>query len=86
MDGHSYPHCDKVLLYDLKTPKNEMETNIFETILLFAVPEEPREDIKKMKVLAHLYPGIPVLGAVQIDLSGDYQGMDVMAGGDYAAP
>lgn len=84
MDGKFYPHCDKILLYDLKEPSN---LNFFKDFL--ATVADPlfadREDIQDLKVLIHVFVGVPVLGAVKIDVSGIYQGMNVKAGGDYTA-
>lgn len=79
MDGNFYPHCDKVLLYDLKNPNPFMD-------MLAESVGVTRADLKDGKVLAHIYPGIPVLGAVKIDMSGVSSGMNVKAGGDYVAP
>ncbi|MFM8316610.1 MAG: hypothetical protein ACKOA8_20195 [Deltaproteobacteria bacterium] len=84
LDGKFYPHCDKILLYDLKEPAT---VNFFNEFLgTLANPEiSDREDIQDVKVLAHVYVGVPVLGAVKVDVSGIYQGMAVKAGGDYMA-
>ncbi len=84
MDGKFYPHCDKILLYDLKEPAN---LNLFKDLLsVIATPLiDDREDIENLKVLTHIFIGIPVLGAVKVDVSGIYQGMNVKAGGDYIA-
>ena len=84
LDGKFYPHCDKILLYDLKEPAT---VNFFNELLgTLADPEiSDREDIQDVKVLAHVYVGVPVLGAVKVDVSGIYQGMAVKAGGDYMA-
>jgi hypothetical protein len=79
LDGKFYPHCDRVFIYDIQEPP------IFADIL--AVPLEiDRGKLEDVKVLAHIYPGIPVLGAVKIDLTGKYSGMSVKAGGDYFTP
>lgn len=86
LDGHFYPHCDKVLLYDLKQRGQQSPFAFFEEILELAAPSEERGDIQNLHALAHIYPGIPVLGAVKLDLSGVYNGLPVKAGGDYQAP
>ena len=44
------------------------------------------ETIEDMVIVAHVAENVPVLGAVKIDMSGVYQGMDVKVGGDYFAP
>jgi len=85
LDGKFYPHCDKILLYDLREPSilnlfNELLGRIASAGLLAG-----REDIQDLKVLTHIYVGVPVLGAVKVDVSGVYEGMPVKAGGDYMA-
>lgn len=84
LDGKFYPHCDKILLYDLKEPSR---LNMFKDLL--ATVADPgfanREDIQDLKVLTHIFVGVPVLGAVKVDISGIYEGMNVKAGGDYVA-
>jgi hypothetical protein len=84
LDGKFYPHCDKILIYDMKQPG---EFNFFTELLATMVnPEDPdRVDIQDLKALAHIYAGVPVLGAVKVDVSGNYNGMHVKAGGDYIA-
>lgn len=84
MDGKFYPHCDKILLYDLKEPA---DLNMFKDLLALMIDPGSvvREDIQDLKILIHVFSGVPVLGAVKVDVSGIYQGMDVKAGGDYIA-
>lgn len=85
LDGKFYPHCDKILLYDLREPS---VLNLFGDLLGTMVTADRfnfREDIQDLKVLTHIYVGVPVLGAVKVDVSGVYQGMAVKAGGDYMA-
>lgn len=84
LDGKLYPHCDKILLYDLKEPGS---LTLFGDLLASMLHplDVDRSDMEDMKVLAHIYVGVPVLGAVKVDVSGKYQGMDVKAGADYAA-
>jgi len=84
LDGKFYPHCDKILLYDLKEPAS---LNLFKDLLTTIVDPNfgDREDIQDLKVLTHIFVGVPVLGAVKVDVSGIYEGMNVKAGGDYIA-
>lgn len=79
LDGKQYPNCDKVLLYDIQQGHvmNEMMQTFFGS---------ERADVEDLQVLAHVYAGVPVLGAVKIDANGKYQGMAVKAGGDYVSP
>ncbi len=76
LDGKLYPHCDKILLYDIKDSGYADEfTRVFFDL--------DRFDIENLQIVAHIYAGVPVLGAVKIDASGIYQGMNVKAGGDF---
>jgi hypothetical protein len=43
-------------------------------------------DIDDMEITAHIQYGVPVLGAVKMDVSGKYQGQRVKVGADYEAP
>ncbi len=81
MDGKFYPHCDKVLLTDLKKPG----TFLLIRDLLSTMLSTERDNIEDLKVLAHIFVGVPVIGAVKLDVSGVYNGMAVKAGGDYSS-
>ena len=85
LDGKFYPHCDKILLYDLREPNMVNFLNNLLGPIASAEFFDQREDIQDLKVLTHIYVGVPVLGAVKVDVSGIYQGMAVKAGGDYMA-
>jgi hypothetical protein len=52
-------------------------------ILLYDFKDADYDDIQDLQVVAHIYPGVPVLGAVKIDASGKYNGMPVKVGGDF---
>lgn len=79
LDGNYYPNCDRVLLYDLKqTPTAE-----FFSEMLATAHDLTRDQIENLQVVAHIYPGIPVLGGAKIDVSGKYSGMNVKMGADY---
>lgn len=78
LDGKVYKNCDVVLLYDI--------TQVTLANTLFSFAANNGEEIQDLKVLVHIYPGIPVLGGVKIDASGKYNGMNVKAGGDYISP
>lgn len=83
MDGSVYPHCDKILIYDVKIP----EPSEVAKILYSSVGIDPKiankPPIEDLKIKAHLYAGVPVLGAVKLDLSGIVQGMNAKAGFDF---
>ena len=83
IDGSVYPHCDKVLIYDIKID----QLNPFASLIYAAAGLDPsRSDnpqIEDLKLAAHVFFGVPVLGAVKLDLSGTVQGVKVKAGFDY---
>jgi hypothetical protein len=75
-NGKFYSHCDKVFLYDLKedSPLWGMVSELFDF---------GRGKVEDATVLVHIFPGVPVLGGVKLDASGNYEGLKVKAGGDY---
>lgn len=75
-----------VLLYDFKDASTLALHSALSDFLLSIVGPSPQSEIQNLKVLAHIYPGIPVLSAVQIDISGKYEGMNIKAGADYKTP
>ncbi|NBT59169.1 hypothetical protein EBT16_10340 [bacterium] len=85
LSGKSYPNCDIVLLYDIKDTLNNELRSTLSGFLASIVQAKTQADIQDLKVQIRVYPGIPVLGAVQIDVSGKYEGMAVKAGADYEA-
>ncbi|MFM8269859.1 MAG: hypothetical protein ACKN9V_06680 [Pseudomonadota bacterium] len=86
LQGKSYVHCDVILLYDIKDTLNNRLKSTLSEFLATIAQAETKSDIQDLKVLMHVYPGIPVLGAVLMDVSGKYEGMAVKAGADYQAP
>jgi len=83
LEGKNYPHCDLIFLYDIK------DTVIRNSLLGFLgsiVQADNHSDIEDLKVLAHVYPGVPVISAVKLDISGKYSGMAIKAGADYQTP
>lgn len=91
LDGKFYPHCDKLLFYDIKTersvghPLASSLANLLE-VAASSVRPDPNATIEDMKIRVHVSVGVPVLGAVKLDMSGKYSGMAVKAGADYIAP
>ena len=79
MDGSSYPNCDKILLYNFR------QNQLGEGFVSFFRPLNDGDHnlVQNLKIVAHIFPNMPVLGAVQIDLSGQYNGRPIMAGADY---
>ncbi|NBX93473.1 MAG: hypothetical protein EB078_00730 [Proteobacteria bacterium] len=83
LEGKIYAHTDIIFLYDIRDSKNMTLHSDLASFLAAIVRAETKADIEDMKVLMHVYPGVPVLSAVQIDVSGKYEGMSVKAGADY---
>jgi hypothetical protein len=84
MDGGVYPQCDKVLIYDLDV-RYTSELPIAK-LAQALVGNDRGEVLEDMEILAHIYPGVPVIGAVKLDVTGKYQGQNVKAGADYEMP
>jgi hypothetical protein len=82
LDGGVYPHCDKILIYDVKIPEN----SDIARLLYASVGIDPmtmnKPPIEDLKIRGHIFAGVPVLGAVKLDLSGIVQGMSAKAGFD----
>ena len=83
MDGRLYQHCDKLLIYDIQQPAVSGLVRIAADLL---APGATLDQIENLEILAHVQYGVPVLGAAKLDASGDYDGMHIIAGGDYVAP
>jgi hypothetical protein len=86
LQGKFYAHCDIILLYDLKDTANMPLKSDLSKFLATIVRTDIQADIQNMKILMHVYPGVPVLSAVQLDISGKYDGMAVKDGADFVAP
>ena len=65
MDGHFYPACDGILIYDIR---------------------DAGDDVEDLEITTQVSPGVPVLGAVKLDVSGRYRRIPLKAGADYLAP
>ena len=63
------------------------ESNPFSELIYAAAGLDPyrgdNPQIEDLKLAAHVFTGLPVLGAVKLDLSGTAQGMKIKAGFDY---
>lgn len=71
MDGREYQGCDILYFYDLKTLKTDAGLSFLTSGM---------EDVK---ITALIKYGVPVLGAVKLDLTGKYKGQGIKAGADY---
>lgn len=85
-DGASYANCDKILIYDIEESANEALIDVARNFLVFEDGVAASDDIEDLEITAHIKEGVPVLGAVRIDITGKYQGQRVKAGADYETP
>jgi hypothetical protein len=81
MDGRFYHNCDRVLIYNVQTASPDLLTAM--ALKLLGVDPSRRGDIEDLEIQTMIYPEVPVLGAVKLDVSGVYQGTSVKAGSDY---
>jgi hypothetical protein len=84
MDGGRYPNCDKIRIYDIQQEAS-LEIVRIAKALLIVNPAEA-DGIDDLVIVGHIFQGVPVLGAVKLDVSGKYSGMNVKAGADFDAP
>lgn len=82
-DGNFYINCDKVLLYDIDQTQ---PTGLLDPFIQLFKSLSKQEDIQDMKINALVYPGIPVLSAARLDISGVNGGRKFKTGFDYVAP
>lgn len=95
MDGSLYSHCDKILIYDIETTAMQCSVageaagfiNIARDLIRMAAQSQlgVTGDVEDLQVRAAIYPGVPVLGAVKLDVSGIVSGFRFKAGADYKA-
>jgi hypothetical protein len=83
MDGGVYPHCDKILIYDIKIPELRLLSSILYAASGYSPSAATNPPIENLKIRGHMFNGVPVLGAVKLDLSGVVQGINAKAGFDY---
>lgn len=87
IDGTNYVGCDKIFIYDVKLP----EDSGLRRIVAAAAGIDPNDldvenAIQDLELRAHVYPGIPALGAVKIDLAVKAQKVNLKFGFDYKKP
>ncbi len=87
MDGNSYMNCDYLLFYDIETDQSNFFNFIFKKVITesssSAAVSFSSGEIEDLEVRAYVKYGVPVLGAVKLDVSGRYRGRFVKAGADY---
>lgn len=82
LDGKVYENCDKIRIYDVKSPEMMPFAQIGADILQLATGGM----IDDLVIVAHIKDGEPVLGAVKLDITGKYNGIAIKAGADYVHP
>lgn len=80
LDGHDYPNADRIFIYDITTSDCGSESK-----LPWDLPRLASE-IEDLTIAGYIYQGIPVLGAVKVDIAGKYSGLKIRAGADYKTP
>jgi len=88
MDKKKYTNCDYVLLYDFVEPDGVLQNFAAEMLLAaaqgYGISWAKRSDIEDLKIWAHVKWGVPVIGAVKIDMEGVVSGFDIKAGVDFS--
>jgi hypothetical protein len=74
--GIAYPNCDVVRIYDIDYSLTQLGP-------MQAQQPLGGNEIDNLVIVAHIYYGVPVLGAVKLDISGTYQGIGIRVGADY---
>lgn len=93
IDGTLYANCDKILIYDIQTAAMQSSmangAGRFLAVARDLIAMAARSqlgvsgDVQDLQVRAAIYPGVPVLGAVKLDISGIVSGFRFKAGADY---
>lgn len=87
IDGTNYVGCDKVYFYDVKIPEDSgIRQMIAAAMGLDSDDVEVETAIQNLELRAHMYPGIPALRAVKLDLAVKSQGVNLKFGFDYKKP
>lgn len=86
MDGAYYPNCDKLLIYDVATAAASPLTRLGAALVGRLDHGDFAGPIEDLEIVAHISYGQPVIGAVKLDVTGVYNGIDVKAGADYKTP
>ncbi len=89
--GFSFPACDHILVYDIKTNGSALAHEDFIANLTESLLRSPDAPVQREFMLAfdnakirfHVTKGIPAIGAVQMDIAATVSGFDAIAGFDY---
>jgi hypothetical protein len=87
MDGRVWADTDKIVIYDIRDSKAlGAFGDLARSVLGVALEDAPSPTIDNLVIRGNIKFGVPVLGAVKIDVSGRYNGMNIKAGADYVSP
>ncbi len=86
MEGGNYPHCDEILIYNIDQGFEGSFAQIARNLIANAAGAQPTDTIDDLTIRAAIFQGVPVLGAVKLDITGKYNGTNIKAGADYDAP
>jgi len=79
MNGLYYEDCDRVRFYDFKESETSMD---FASVLVGNDRSWGRGSIEDLEIKAHIYYGVPAIGAVKLDITGKSNGRGIFAGAD----
>ncbi|MCX6118596.1 MAG: hypothetical protein NT027_13720 [Proteobacteria bacterium] len=87
LDGGVYPQTDIIYITDIVLP-SRFEEELAQIVWDANGPENVFESdryraIEDIKMRAYIFPGIPALGAVKVDIAGKTSGVNAKAGFDY---
>ena len=93
-DGHSYPGCEYIGIYDIDLSQvNGLSKLVYDVLVANKLVDENKEvgkpangDLEDLTIKIAVHQDVPVLGGAKIDLSGIYQGVSFKAGFDYILP
>lgn len=87
LDGHRFPHCDKLKIYDIDQGSHSPLLDMARAMVRSANAGQTTDNtIQDLVLRAHISYGVPVLGAVKLDVSGKYSDINIKAGADYKTP
>jgi hypothetical protein len=87
-NGEEYRKCDKLFIYDIDTSKFQglraaLKAAAIQQAKSKGIDLPKGGSIDDLEITALVKYGVPVLGAVKIDISGKYKGTKIKAGADY---
>jgi hypothetical protein len=88
INGEHYDECDKLFIYDIDSKAMPFFRNLFKQLAVQDLYEKGMltsidSEIQDLQITALVKYGLPVLGAVKIDMKGKYEGMNIKAGADF---